>query len=174
LWVEISKYLVKKRSKGFSDQTEEERHQIRIALKELRYAAELLGSLYEPAETREFNQRVKRLQDDLGDINDVRVGRDIVASLAGSDVTRTGIGYAGRRILAWHQRRLAANEPQLRRHVKQLLKSEPFWRGNLALEAVRPVQPRPLTLIIDPTKSVIEKRPSKVPSTPWPAARRKA
>ena len=112
----------KKRSKGFSDQTDEERHQLRIALKKLRYAAEVLGSLYDPAETKEFNQRVKRLQDDLGYINDVRVGRDIVANLAGGEA-RTGIGYAGRRMLAWHKRRLADNEPQLRRHLQQLLKS---------------------------------------------------
>ena len=76
----------KKRCKGFSDQTDEERHQLRIALKKLRYAAEVLGSLYDPAKTSQFNQRVKRLQDDLGYINDVRVGRDIVANLADGEI----------------------------------------------------------------------------------------
>jgi CHAD domain-containing protein len=125
----------KKRSKGFSDQTGEERHQLRIALKKLRYASELLGSLYEPAEARQFIERVKRLQDDLGEINDVRVGRDIVASLAGSGVT--GIGYAGRRMLAWHKRRLAHNEPRLRRHLQQLIETKPFWRSKLASEAAQ-------------------------------------
>jgi CHAD domain-containing protein len=165
----------KKRSRAFSDQTEEERHELRIALKKLRYAAELLGSLYDPAETGQFNQRIKRLQDDLGDINDLRVGRDIVASLAGSGVTRTGIGYAGRRMLAWHKGRLADNGPQLKQHLQQLFESEPFWRGSLALEAARPVRRQPLTVINASAMSVTETmRPSNVLSTRWLAARQKA
>jgi triphosphatase len=128
----------KKRGKRL-EQSEEQRHQLRIALKKLRYASELLGSLYDPAETRQFIGRVKRLQDDLGDINDVRVGRDIVASLAGSGVT--GIGYAGRRMLAWHKRRLAHNEPRLRRHLQQLIETKPFWQSNLAFETAQSDQP---------------------------------
>lgn len=129
----------KKRSKRFVKQSDEERHQLRIALKKLRYAAELLGSLYDPAETKRFILRVKRLQDDLGDINDVRVGRDIVASLAGSGVT--GIGYAGHRMLAWHKRRLVHNEPRLRRHLQQLIETKAFWQSNLAFEAAQSGQP---------------------------------
>jgi triphosphatase len=127
----------KKRSKRFVKQSDKERHQLRIALKKLRYAAELLGSLYDPAETRQFIERVKRLQDDLGEINDVRVGSDILASLAGPGVPRTGIAYARRRILAWHKRRLAHHEPRLRRHLQQLIETKPFWRSNLAFETAQ-------------------------------------
>ena len=109
------------------EQSEEERHRLRITLKKLRYTAELLGNLYEPATTMEFIRLLKQLQDDLGDINDVWVARDIVASLADLHAPNTGIDHAGRRIIAWHKRRLAGNEPMLRRRLRRLLKTEQFW-----------------------------------------------
>jgi len=115
-----------KRSKGFAGQSARQRHRLRIALKKLRYAAELLGSLYDPGETRHFVQRLKRLQDDLGDINDVRVGRSIVASLARPG-SRLNIGNAGRRVLAWHKRRLGHNEHRLSQHLSELREADRFW-----------------------------------------------
>jgi CHAD domain-containing protein len=44
----------KKRGKLFDQQSDEERHRLRIALKKLRYTAELLSNLHEPAKTVEF------------------------------------------------------------------------------------------------------------------------
>jgi triphosphatase len=118
---------VKKRGKHFAKQSAKQRHRLRIELKKLRYAAELLGSLYDPANTRHFVQRLERLQDSLGDINDVRVGRKFVAKRVGLGARATGIGGAGHRVLAWHKDRLADDEPQLRDHLHQLFKAKPFW-----------------------------------------------
>jgi triphosphatase len=117
-----------KRAKDFAHQSAKKRHKLRIALKKMRYAAELFAGLYDVAEARQFIQRLKRLQDDLGDANDVRVARDIVASLAPPGRRSTGIAHAGRRILEWHRRRIAKNEPNLRHHVDEMLTAEPFWR----------------------------------------------
>jgi triphosphatase len=118
------RHQAEKHAKHFARQSAKQRHRLRIALKKLRYAAELLGSLYDPAETQHFVKRLERLQDDLGDINDVRVGRDIVAMETGRNA---GMNHAGHRVLAWHKRRLADFEPQLRDHLHKLLKAEPFW-----------------------------------------------
>lgn len=115
-----------KRSRDFAGQSTRQRHRLRIALKKLRYAVELLGSLYDQGETRHFVQRLKRLQDDLGDINDVRVGRGIVTALA-QPGSRSRIARAGRRVLAWHKRRLNRNEERLRRHVSELRAAGRFW-----------------------------------------------
>jgi triphosphatase len=115
-----------KRAKNFTKQSPRKRHRLRIALKKLRYASEMLGSLYDAAETRVFIQRLKRLQDDLGDANDVSVARDIIKSLA-PDRRSTGIAYAGNRMLAWHNQRLADNEPRTRQHLNELLAAAPFW-----------------------------------------------
>jgi triphosphatase len=124
--------LVVKRSKKFADQSAKKRHRLRIALKKLRYTAELFGGLYETAQTRPFAQRLKRLQDDLGTANDVRVARDIVASLAPRNRRATGIAHAGQRVLAWHKRRIDKNEADLRGHLHELLAAAPFWRGESA------------------------------------------
>ena len=116
-----------KRARHFARQSAAKRHRLRIALKKLRYAAELFAPLYARPETRQFIQRLKRLQDDLGAANDVRVGRDIVESLAPGR-RATGIAHAGKRLIAWHKRRVKKNEPQLREHLDALVAAEPFWR----------------------------------------------
>jgi triphosphatase len=100
---------------------------LRIALKKLRYAAEAFAGLYHTAEVQPFIQRLKRLQDDLGDLNDVRVGLDIVAAMTEPGRRMTGVGLAGRRVLAWNKRRLAGHEAQIRAHLDEMVHATPFW-----------------------------------------------
>ncbi|HVH77849.1 MAG TPA: CHAD domain-containing protein, partial [Stellaceae bacterium] len=116
------------RAKDFAKQSAKKRHQLRIALKKLRYAAELFAGLYDPAAAKQFIQRLKRLQDDLGDANDVAVAGDIVQSLAPSR-RATGAAHAGKRMLDWHKRRIEDNEPKLRRHLQELLDAQSFWHA---------------------------------------------
>jgi CHAD domain-containing protein len=118
-----------KRAKDFSKQSAKKRHRLRIALKKLRYTTELFAPLYGAGEAKHFIQRLKKLQDDLGDANDVRVARDIVESLSPHGRRSTGVAHAGRRLLAWHKHRIAKNEPQLRRHLDELLAAAPFWKS---------------------------------------------
>jgi inorganic triphosphatase YgiF len=120
--------VARKRSKGFAGQSAEQRHRLRIALKKLRYGAELLASLYKEKAVERFVKRVKRLQDDLGLANDVRVGHDILAELALSATGNGAIAEAGQRVLDWHEHRLAHSEPKLRKHLHRLFETEPFWR----------------------------------------------
>ena len=116
-----------KRARHFAQQSAAKRHSLRIALKKLRYAGELLATLYDHDAAKLFIQRLKRLQDDLGDANDVQVGAEIVASLAPPERRLTGIAHAGRRMLDWHEHRLAKNEHELRRHLDELLTAPRFW-----------------------------------------------
>jgi CHAD domain-containing protein len=120
---------VKRRSTGFARQSVQQRHRLRIALKKLRYAAEVLAELYPPAEVERFTERLKRLQDDLGDANDVRVGRGIVGDLARRSETGAAIAAAGHAVLDWHQRRLARREKKLKKHLDRLRDAQPFWTG---------------------------------------------
>lgn len=118
-----------KRARHFSDQSAKKRHRLRIALKKLRYAAELFAPLYARPETRQFIHRLKKLQDDLGAANDVQVGRDIAKSLAAPGRRSIGVAHAGRRLIAWHKHRIEKIEPQVREHLEELLAAEPFWRS---------------------------------------------
>lgn len=118
---------VKKRSRGFARQSPAQRHSLRIALKKLRYTAELFAPLYGASETGRFIQALKRLQDGLGDANDLETGRHLVGQLAAG--RRSSAAEAGHRVLAWHTRRLARNEPLLHEHLRQLTGGPRFWRA---------------------------------------------
>jgi triphosphatase len=125
--LERRRQVVKHHSKGFAGQSPEKRHELRIALKKLRYAMELLGGLYEAEEAARFTKRVKQLQDDLGQANDLQVGRGIVEDLARAQGGSGDIAHAGEAVLAWHGHRLVERTPELSRHLARLLDSEPFW-----------------------------------------------
>jgi triphosphatase len=116
-----------RRSIGFAGQSARDRHSLRIALKKLRYATEMLAGLYEGDDVRRFTQRLKRLQDDLGEANDLQVGRAIVAQLTRSKGARGRVADAAEIVLAWREDRVARREPKLRRHLGRLLETTPFW-----------------------------------------------
>jgi len=125
--LDLRRRAAKRRSKGFARQSAPERHRLRIALKNLRYATELLGGLYEADAVKRFTTRLKRLQDDLGEANDVRVARDIIAVLAKPKGADAAIADAGAAVLDWHERHLAGREHGLRKHLDRLLAAKPFW-----------------------------------------------
>jgi inorganic triphosphatase YgiF len=65
------------------------RHELRIALKKLRYASEFFRSLYGKKDVRRYLKRLSRLQDLLGALNDVatasRVLQDLLARVEPGD-----------------------------------------------------------------------------------------
>lgn len=120
---------VEKAAKGFEHQSPVQRHRFRIALKKLRYTAELLGSFFDAAVVREFTEPLRRLQDDLGYSNDVHVGHHIVAAAAAESKSAARLAEAGHRVLEWHHRQLVKRERKTASHLERLLGAEPFWRG---------------------------------------------
>jgi CHAD domain-containing protein len=121
--------VARKRGKGFATQSPDQRHRLRIALKKLRYTTESLASLYAPERTELFVKGLKRLQDDLGHANDLRVAHEILAELAPPAGRTDPIAEAGRQVLGWHEERLDKNEPKLRNHLHELFAADPFWRA---------------------------------------------
>jgi len=119
--------VAKRRLKGFARQSARQRHRLRIALKKLRYASEMLAPLYDSGRAERFIRRLKRLQDELGEANDVRVGRTIIASLARRNANAAAIADAGKAVLEFHEKRQAKHEPRLRGQLEQLFETSPFW-----------------------------------------------
>jgi CHAD domain-containing protein len=59
------------------------RHRLRIRAKKARYAAELFGELFgRPKRQRRFARALKGLQDALGELNDIHVGKTLAQGLA--------------------------------------------------------------------------------------------
>ena len=118
---------MRKRSKRFGRLTALQRHKLRIAAKKLRYTMELLGSLFNQDDLQEFMKRLKRLQDDLGYANDVRVAHDTLPELC-AGAHRSSVARAGARLLEWHEQALAKAERKLRKRLDRLNNTAPFWR----------------------------------------------
>jgi triphosphatase len=120
---------VSKRSRRFARLTPRERHLLRIAVKKLRYTVELLGNVYDPGDLRRYNRRLKDVQEDLGRANDLRVAYGLVIELSRQDESAEPMIDAAAELLAWHERALARGERKLRRRLRRLNRTLPFWRG---------------------------------------------
>jgi triphosphatase len=119
---------VRQRSREFGRLTPRERHKLRIAAKKLRYTIELFGSLFDDHDLPKFVSGLKRLQDDLGYANDVRVAHEFVTELFAQTESRGPAGHAWVAVLEWHDQILARREQKLRKHLRRLNDASPFWR----------------------------------------------
>jgi hypothetical protein len=88
----------------------------------------LLGSLYDPDDLRRYNNRLKRVQEDLGHANDLRVAYGLVIQLSRQAEPAEPVVDAAAQLLAWHERALARSERKVRRRLRRLNRAEPFWR----------------------------------------------
>ena len=94
---------VTKRLRGIDWNAAEERHRLRIAVKRLRYATDSLGG-----QTR----ALERLQDRLGELNDLAVARGLLAHLRPPASLLRKLAADERRLLAALRRQRAALEPE--------------------------------------------------------------
>ena len=116
----------RKRSKRFRQAGVMQRHRLRIALKKLRYTADFLKSLFDPADIESFNATLRRLQVDLGNANDVRVANELFSKLGHGGNQPDEVARAAGFVLGWHKMRLASHEPVVQKHVRRFRRAAPF------------------------------------------------
>ncbi len=96
-------------------------HELRKDAKKLRYLLECFGGLYEPAPRKAFVQRLKSLQDNLGEHQDAEVHvhhlREISDTLAPASTTDTVLA-TGQLIERMEQRRVACRNEFAERFAK--------------------------------------------------------
>lgn len=122
---------VLKLGKSFATLSTDQRHEVRLALKKVRYAAEFFVGLYPEAKTRPFISAMRRLQNALGASNDVATAENLLAALIkgansnGKSVEALTLG-AGK-ILGWHTRAAHDAETNIVRQWITFSESRPFW-----------------------------------------------
>jgi triphosphatase len=117
-----------KRSKKFEELAATQRHRLRVALKNLHYIVEFLGSLFDKDRVRTFVKCLTSLRDDLGYANDVRVACDLVDQIdEATNHDARAINRAEGMVMGWHERVLADRNPKLRKHVRRFRRLDPFW-----------------------------------------------
>ena len=115
---------VKRRGRHLAELDETARHRVRIAGKKLRYAAEFFASLYpgkKPGRRREaLLDALEKLQTQLGHLNDLASGRDLLAEL--------GIADADTALAAGRKGDPARLLPKAEDAYERLIDAKRFWR----------------------------------------------
>ena len=91
-------------------------HDLRKALKALRYATDFLGPLFPQAAVHRYVKRCKALQSVLGDINDAAMTGELATRLEDADDLR-----------AWNEQRRQDAMPALGRAWERMREAEPYW-----------------------------------------------
>ncbi len=116
---------VRKRGDGLLDLPPEARHEVRIALKNLRYAADFFASAFDRADSvRAYTRAASRLQDALGSFNDMVMVTGLVRRL---DTTEPGPARAAGMIIGWYGRGARMDDSQLLDVWRGFRKAKTFW-----------------------------------------------
>ena len=121
---------VKKRGRKLAELDAEDRHQVRIAAKKLRYGTEFFASLYVDKKNkryRAFAAALGDIQDALGALNDIATGHELFESLADTKVDRAVVFAAGMTAAEDDDETSAFLADATKAH-RELIDARPFWR----------------------------------------------
>jgi len=120
--------------KGFARLSTEDRHRVRIAVKKLRYALDFCEPLFPEKSAAAYLKRLKRLQEDLGLLNDAAVAGHLAAGLAAgmAEGQPRRTAEAGVAVVArWQAGRLDRADKRMVERWAAFAKAKPFWRRAL-------------------------------------------
>lgn len=129
----------RKRGRGFARLAAAPRHELRIALKKLRYAADFFRSLYEGKALRRFLEELAVLQDHLGHLQDVTTVDKLMSDLDQAEgrtlppAWRLGAGL----VVGWHARGLHDLEEHIVADWHRFADAKPFWQTDTEGEGER-------------------------------------
>lgn len=109
-------------------------HRLRISLKKVRYATEFFAALYGKGETKPYLASLRRLQDDLGHLNDLAVAEARLTALCagqGDDKARA-LQLPSGAVIGWHSHALAQVRPRIAKDWRAFTRAQPFWRDKTA------------------------------------------
>jgi inorganic triphosphatase YgiF len=102
------------------------RHELRIAIKKLRYSVEFFASLFDAAAARALRSRLARLQDILGTMNDAVTLQRLLADVH-TDSNEAAIAQSRGFLFGWSAGRGEAMTSELNRAWRAFRRSETFW-----------------------------------------------
>ena len=123
---------VLKRGRGFERLSDASLHRLRISLKKLRYAGEFFAAQFPDGKPRPYIRAMRRLQDDLGRLNDAAVAERCLKELLdaqreSSHLAALEVG-AGQ-VIGWHARAREETRSQIAENWRVFVAAEPYWRA---------------------------------------------
>jgi triphosphatase len=122
---------VKKRGRVAKSEEEGDLHRLRIALKKLRYTAEFFAPLYPKKDVNRYLQKLRGLQNHLGDLNDVANVRSVVGDLVrekGKKEDDSPMRYAAGAMVGWYGAQVPGAVSHALTRYKKFKRVKPFWR----------------------------------------------
>lgn len=118
-----------RRAKRLTDLDTDQRHQLRIELKRLRYTAEFFAPLFPSKAVTPFLARLSKLQDLFGALNDAATAEHILRRINEHAGARGGPerSEAAAFVDGWHQSRVAPTWKKAKKRWKRFIKTQPFW-----------------------------------------------
>jgi CHAD domain-containing protein len=128
---ELNRRLAKiqKRVKNVAGASPQELHDLRIAIKKLRYGLEFFRSLLPERRAARLGRLLKSLQDSLGRLNDLEVAERTIgtlASRANSDAARKEVGRAGSSLAASFKPLAKSAQPEAAKIADRLRAQRPL------------------------------------------------
>lgn len=121
-WKKCRKY-----GKRLENLTIPERHEMRKALKKMRYGIEFFGCLY-PADTvKPFLKRMKKLQDIFGYLNDVAMAERLPEMCANAGAATPEISRAAGFVIGWHEAQARAQWQNAKGCWDAAVETPKFW-----------------------------------------------
>jgi CHAD domain-containing protein len=119
---------LRKLGKQLPTATSAERHEVRIAAKKLRYAAEFFSPLFPERRARAFVRSLSRLQTTLGVLNDVATAERLLAEIVPPDVaSNPRVAHAAGLARGWMAASEASNVGALDKAWRAFARRKPFW-----------------------------------------------
>jgi CHAD domain-containing protein len=122
---------VSKRGRVARSEEEGDLHRLRIALKKLRYTAEFFAPLYPRKDVARYLQKLRGLQNHLGDLNDVANVRAVVGNLVrekGKKEDDGAMRYAAGAMVGWYGAQVPSAIKQALKRYRKFKRVKPFWR----------------------------------------------
>ena len=121
---------VRKQGQDVENLSDDALHELRLAVKKLRYVVNFFENLYPTKQAKAYRKHLAGLQDRLGYLNDVAVADTLVRELAdtGEDQTFQTSVYASGLIVGWHRHAAITARSSLAKDMAAFLRTKPFWR----------------------------------------------
>jgi triphosphatase len=122
---------LRKRRKAPTQLDARDRHKLRIQAKKLRYAVEFFGSRFASKRAVKGRKRLasalEHLQDGLGDLNDIAVNEQRIASLRSRDQSNLDRAFAAGLLTGREDAKIDAAMRTAMEAYAELAKAKPFW-----------------------------------------------
>lgn len=118
----------RRRAKHLDRLSEAQLHDLRKALKKLRYGVEMLAPVYEGREVALYTRAIKDLQDRFGSLTDAAMARHWLTGEAALGRADPAAQRAAGWLLGTMSARVAADRPRIFAAWEELAGRKPFWR----------------------------------------------